>query len=106
MLAKIKLQPGINRDDTNYSNSGGWFDSNFIRFRNGLPEKIGGWTKIYANLTPEIVQGWVMAALGEEQMAAMTEGLTQQLATLTRPTITTLPPPWAKLPEHTDMAEV
>lgn len=49
MLAKIKLQPGINRDTTNYANSGGWFDSDFIRFRNGLPEKIGGWVKIYAN---------------------------------------------------------
>lgn len=49
MLAKIKLQPGINRDSTNYANSGGWFDSDFIRFRNGLPEKIGGWTKIYTD---------------------------------------------------------
>lgn len=49
MLAKIKLQPGINRDTTSYANSGGWFDSDFIRFRNGLPEKIGGWTKIYSN---------------------------------------------------------
>lgn len=49
MLAKIKLQPGINRDTTSYTNSGGWFDSDFIRFRNGLPEKIGGWTKVYAN---------------------------------------------------------
>lgn len=51
MLAKIKLQPGINRDTTNYTNSGGWFDSDYIRFRNGLPEKIGGWTKVYANQT-------------------------------------------------------
>ena len=51
MLTKIQLQPGINRDNTNYANSGGWFDSNFVRFRNGMPEKIGGWTKIYANQT-------------------------------------------------------
>ena len=49
MLAKIKLQPGINRDTTSYTNSGGWFDSDFIRFRNGLPEKVGGWTKVYAD---------------------------------------------------------
>ena len=54
MLAKIKLQPGINRDTTSYTNTGGWFDSDFIRFRNGLPEKIGGWTKVYANQTPLI----------------------------------------------------
>ena len=51
MFAKIKLQPGINRDTTNYANTGGWFDSDFIRFRNGLPEKIGGWTKVYAGQT-------------------------------------------------------
>ena len=54
MLAKIKLQPGINRDTTSYTNSGGWFDSDFIRFRNGLPEKIGGWVRVYENQTPLI----------------------------------------------------
>ena len=54
MLAKISLKPGINRDTTSYTNSGGWFDSDYIRFRNGLPEKIGGWTKIYASQTPLI----------------------------------------------------
>lgn len=51
MLAKIKINPGINRDSTNYANTGGWFDCDYIRFRNGLPEKIGGWTKVYANQT-------------------------------------------------------
>ena len=51
MLGKIKLQPGINRDTTAYTNSGGWFDSDYIRFRNGLPEKIGGWTRIYEDQT-------------------------------------------------------
>ena len=51
MLGKIKLNPGINRDTTAYTNSGGWFDSDFIRFRNGLPEKIGGWTRIYESQT-------------------------------------------------------
>lgn len=54
MLAKIALQPGINRDTTNYTNTGGWFDSDYVRFRNGLPEKIGGWTKIYTDQTPLI----------------------------------------------------
>ena len=51
MLGKIKLQPGINRDTTAYTNSGGWFDSDYIRFRNGMPEKIGGWTRIYEDQT-------------------------------------------------------
>ena len=52
MFAKIKLQPGINRDTTNYANTGGWFDSDYIRFRNGLPEKIGGWTRVYETQAP------------------------------------------------------
>jgi|DEB0MinimDraft_3_1074331.scaffolds.fasta_scaffold11367_2 hypothetical protein len=44
-LAKFQLKPGINRDITNYSNEGGWFDGDKIRFRFGFPEKIGGWEK-------------------------------------------------------------
>jgi len=46
-MAFIKLQfkPGINRDQTNYSNEGGWWDGNRIRFRSGYPQKIGGWAK-------------------------------------------------------------
>ena len=51
MLTKLTFQPGINRDTTSYTNSGGWFDSDFVRFRNGLPEKIGGWTKVYSDQT-------------------------------------------------------
>tara|TARA_R100000995_G_scaffold81804_1_gene54924 strand:+ start:422 stop:2302 length:1881 start_codon:yes stop_codon:yes gene_type:complete len=44
-LQKFILKPGINKEGTDYSNKGGWFDSNLIRFRKGLPEKIGGWAK-------------------------------------------------------------
>ena len=51
MLSKIQIKPGINRDMTSYTNSGGWYDSDYVRFRNGLPEKIGGWTRIYENQT-------------------------------------------------------
>lgn len=44
-LSKLNFNPGINRDTTRYTNTGGWFDSDKVRFRNGLPEKIGGWQK-------------------------------------------------------------
>lgn len=44
-LSKLKFNPGVNRDLTEYTNTGGWYDSDKIRFRNGLPEKIGGWQK-------------------------------------------------------------
>ena len=45
----LKFKPGINREGTSYSNEGGWFDGNKIRFRLGLPEKIGGWSKYSEN---------------------------------------------------------
>jgi hypothetical protein len=44
-LTKLQFKPGIVRDTTRYTNNGGWFDSNRIRFRMGLPETIGGWTR-------------------------------------------------------------
>jgi hypothetical protein len=44
-LSKIQLKPGINREVTTYTNEGGWFDGNKIRFRFGFPEKIGGWVR-------------------------------------------------------------
>jgi hypothetical protein len=44
-LQKIQLRPGINRDTTNYSNEGGWFECDKIRFFSGFPQKIGGWVK-------------------------------------------------------------
>ena len=48
-LSKLQFQPGINRESTSYSNEGGWYDCDKVRFRMGYPEKIGGWTKIGNN---------------------------------------------------------
>jgi len=44
-LNKFVFRPGINREGTDYDNEGGWFDSNLVRFKNGRPQKIGGWAK-------------------------------------------------------------
>tara|TARA_R110002012_G_scaffold86894_3_gene215397 strand:- start:2824 stop:4935 length:2112 start_codon:yes stop_codon:yes gene_type:complete len=44
-LTKLQFKPGINREVTSYSNEGGWFDMDKVRFRFGYPEKIGGWLK-------------------------------------------------------------
>lgn len=48
-LKKIVFKPGINREVTNYTNEGGWYDGDKIRFRAGFPEKIGGWAQQSAN---------------------------------------------------------
>ena len=44
-LTKLQFKPGVNRETTSYTNEGGWFDVDKVRFRFGLPEKIGGWEK-------------------------------------------------------------
>lgn len=48
-LQKLQFRPGVNREGTNYSNEGGYYDCDKIRFRSGFPEKLGGWTRA----TPE-----------------------------------------------------
>ncbi len=44
-LTKLQFRPGVNRETTSYTNEGGWFDVDKVRFRFGMPEKIGGWEK-------------------------------------------------------------
>ena len=48
-LTKIIYKPGVNRENTRYTNEGGWYVSDKVRFRQGTPEKIGGWARISAN---------------------------------------------------------
>ena len=48
-LQKLQFRPGLNREGTDYSNEGGWYDGDKIRFRSGFPEKIGGWTQLSPN---------------------------------------------------------
>jgi hypothetical protein len=45
-LSKILFKPGINRENTRYTTEGGWYDGDKVRFRQGNPEKIGGWQRI------------------------------------------------------------
>jgi hypothetical protein len=42
-LQKLQFRPGINRENTSYTNEGGYYAANKIRFRSGQPEKVGGW---------------------------------------------------------------
>ena len=49
MLTKLQFRPGVNRENTRYTNESGWYESEKVRFRQGTPEKIGGWQRISAN---------------------------------------------------------
>ena len=43
-LQKFLFKPGVNRENTRYTTEGGWYEGDKVRFRQGNPEKIGGWT--------------------------------------------------------------
>lgn len=48
-LKKLLFRPGVNRENTRYTTEGGYYDCDKIRFRQGTPEKIGGWSPISVN---------------------------------------------------------
>lgn len=48
---RLALKPGIDKQNTEYGAEGGWIDGDYIRFRYGLPEKLGGWTKFNGSTT-------------------------------------------------------
>ena len=48
-LSKILFKPGVNRENTRYTTEGGWYECDKIRFRQGTPEKIGGWVQFSSN---------------------------------------------------------
>jgi hypothetical protein len=47
-MQKLQFKPGLNRDQGNYTNEGGWYAGDKVRFRSGQPQKIGGWLKATA----------------------------------------------------------
>ena len=48
MLQKLNFKPGFNRQATESGAESEWVDGDFVRFRYGLPEKIGGWSQLTA----------------------------------------------------------
>ena len=45
-LKKLLPAPGLNRENSRYTNEGRWYSCDKIRFRQGSPEKIGGWSQV------------------------------------------------------------
>jgi len=61
-LTKLNFKPGINKEETDYSNEGGWVDGDKIRFRKGRVEKIGGWQKYSSGTiigSPRALHSWI-----------------------------------------------
>ena len=96
-LSKLGFKPGINREGTNYSNEGGWFDGDKIRFRSGFVERIGGWTRSSNNTyigTPRKIFDFVTLAsenllfIGTEQKVYLEDSGTFNDITPIRSTVT------------------
>ena len=68
-LKKLTLRPGVNKENTRYTNENGWYDCDKIRFRQGTPEKIGGWQRISANTFLGICRSlWTWVTLGAQKL--------------------------------------
>lgn len=73
-LIKVLPKPGVNKENTAYTNEGMYYDSDKIRFRQGTPETIGGWVRLSANAFLGVCRSlfsWVTLA-GEKLMGAGT----------------------------------
>jgi hypothetical protein len=65
MLKKLTLKAGVNRENTRYTSENGYYVSDKVRFRQGTPEKIGGWTRISANFFLGVCRSlWNWVTLG------------------------------------------
>jgi hypothetical protein len=68
-LKKITLKSGVNRENTRYTNENGWYESEKVRFRQGTPEKIGGWVRVSANTFLGTCRSlWAWVTLGSEKL--------------------------------------
>ena len=54
---KLSFRPGINREVTEYSNTGGYVDGNLVRFVKGFPQSVGGWTRLTSAPTVGVPRG-------------------------------------------------
>jgi len=64
-LKKLTLIPGVNKENTRYTNENGWYDCDKIRFRQSTPEKIGGWARVSVNIFLGVCRSlWNWVTLG------------------------------------------
>jgi len=83
MLTPLVFKPGIYKEGTDYSAEGGWIDCDKMRFRKGMPEKIGGWQKLSTTALTGIcraihtwsdLDGFIRSGLGTHLKYQLEEG--------------------------------
>ena len=66
VLKKLVVKSGVNRENSRYYTEGGWYDCNKIRFRQGTPQKIGGWNRISSATFDGVCRSlWAWETLGQ-----------------------------------------
>jgi hypothetical protein len=71
-LTKVEIAPGFNKQVTETGAEGQWTDGDFVRFRYGLPEKIGGWEQLVnTSLVGAAREQFVWADLDGRRYAAI-----------------------------------
>jgi hypothetical protein len=69
MLKKFLFKAGLNRENTRYTTEGGWYSCDKVRFRQGTPEKIGGWVRISVSSFLGICRSlWAWVTLGGQNL--------------------------------------
>ncbi len=80
-IKKLQLRAGLNREGTKYTTEGGWYESDKVRFRQGTPEKIGGWQRISANTFLGTCRSlWAWATLRGQKLIGVMTSLRQYIA--------------------------
>jgi hypothetical protein len=65
-LKKLVFKSGVNRENTRYYTEGGWYDCDKVRFRQGSPQKIGGWNRISSATFDGVCRSlWAWETLGQ-----------------------------------------
>ena len=73
-LKKLGFKPGFNKQTTASGAEGEWIDGDFVRFRYGLPEKVGGWRQL--TIADETLLGLLVpSTLGQQLVARSTQPL-------------------------------
>ena len=67
-LQKLQLKAGVNRENTRYTNENGWYDCDKVRFRQGTPEKIGGWRSFTQTFYGVCRSLWNWTTLGSQNL--------------------------------------
>jgi hypothetical protein len=71
-LKKIIFKPGVNRENTRYTTEGGWYECDKVRFRQGTPEKIGGWVQLSSSTFLGVCRAlWNWITLGGANLFAV-----------------------------------